>query len=594
MRFRSVFNRSLPPDLIRWRERVRVKKTRPDKMPFWRQVILRIAALAAVLAFALVGATAPARAHATLVSADPADGALLETAPNKLWLTFSEDVKPLQLQLTQPTGEVIPLTPTVTGKTLVVDTPSGLGTGTHFLSWRVISQDGHPIGGTVLFSIGRVTANATEAGKVSNAELRNAIWCVKILVYVALFFGIGGAFFRAWMDDDRDAVSVALPVMLVIGLGAAIVSLGLQGLDVLGRGFDELVDRATWHAAWRTSYGTTVLIAVPSFIAALLSLMTWHAAARMLSLLALGGVGLALAASGHASAAAPEWLTRPAVFTHGVAIALWLGALVPLGLLLWRSPAEAAAPLRRFSRSIPFAVTALVVSGLVLAVIQLETLSALWTTDYGLVLLQKLVLLLPVFALAALNRWWFTARTIAFATKPATGLDAVVGTASREENASRKKPDARSARALTCAIGIETVLVVVVLAIVASWRFTPPPRTLTLANSTAMAHIHTGKAMAEITVRPHAAGPVAISIMVLNGEFAPLDPKEVTLSLSLPSAGIEPITRTAQFAGDNTWTIDGLVVPAPGVWTARVDILISDFETLALEQPIVIGVARQN
>jgi copper transport protein len=305
-----------------------------------------------------------------------------------------------------------------------------------------------------------------------------------------------------------------------------------------------------------------VLIALPAFLAALLSLITSRLAARALALVALLGIGLALAASGHASAAAPEWLTRPAVFTHGVAVALWLGALVPLGLLLWRSPTDAAVPLNRFSRGIPFVVAALVTSGLVLAVIQLETLSALWTTDYGLVLVRKLILLLPVFALAALNRWWFTA----------------------------KAGDVHSARALTRAIAIETILVVVVLAIVASWRFTPPPRALTLASSTTVAHIHTEKAMAEITIRPDAAGPVAISIMLLNGEFAELNPKEVTLSLSLPSAGIEPITRAAKFAGDNTWTIEGIVVPAPGIWSARVDILISDFETVALEQPIPIGI----
>ncbi len=38
-------------------------------------------------------------------------------------------------------------------------------------------------------------------------------------------------------------------------------------------------------------------------------------------------LGAALAASGHASAAAPQWLTRPAVFVHGVSVACWAGAL---------------------------------------------------------------------------------------------------------------------------------------------------------------------------------------------------------------------------------------------------------------------------
>ena len=51
---------------------------------------------------------------------------------------------------------------------------------------------------------------------------------------------------------------------------------------------------------------------------------------RMLSALALAGVGFSLAASGHAATAPPEALTRPAVFLHGIGVAFWLGALAPL------------------------------------------------------------------------------------------------------------------------------------------------------------------------------------------------------------------------------------------------------------------------
>ena len=51
--------------------------------------------------------------------------------------------------------------------------------------------------------------------------------------------------------------------------------------------------------------------------------------ARGLSAVAMAGVGLSLAASGHAASAPPQWLTRPAVFLHGVAVAYWIGALCP-------------------------------------------------------------------------------------------------------------------------------------------------------------------------------------------------------------------------------------------------------------------------
>ena len=52
--------------------------------------------------------------------------------------------------------------------------------------------------------------------------------------------------------------------------------------------------------------------------------------ARALSAIALVGVGLSLAVSGHAATAPPEWLTRPAMFLHGVGVAFWVGALAPL------------------------------------------------------------------------------------------------------------------------------------------------------------------------------------------------------------------------------------------------------------------------
>ena len=109
----------------------------------------------------------------------------------------------------------------------------------------------------------------------------------------------------------------------------------------------------------------------------------------LLAALALVGVGTAFAVSGHAASAAPQLLTRPAVFLHGVSVAFWVGALIPL-MAAMRDTENHVEELQRFSRVIPGFVAVLVVSGLCLSVIQLGTFDALWTTDYGLVLLGKL------------------------------------------------------------------------------------------------------------------------------------------------------------------------------------------------------------
>src|SRR4029453_2142569 len=111
-----------------------------------------------------------------------------------------------------------------------------------------------------------------------------------------------------------------------------------------------------------------------------------------------------------AATAAPRLLTAPAVLVHGVCVAVWVGALLPLILAL-RHPHAGGGALARFSRVIPYPLALLVVTWLLLAVVQLGRLDALWTTSYGAVLVCKLAAVAVLFALAAANRYrlvpWF-------------------------------------------------------------------------------------------------------------------------------------------------------------------------------------------
>jgi hypothetical protein len=108
---------------------------------------------------------------------------------------------------------------------------------------------------------------------------------------------------------------------------------------------------AIWQAGLGGVFGRTALIAGVAFALALISLALRDRAGRGVAWLALAGVGLALAASGHASAAEPQILMRPAVFLHAVGIAAWTGALFPLSVAVL-GPGGASV-LDRFSRRIP-------------------------------------------------------------------------------------------------------------------------------------------------------------------------------------------------------------------------------------------------
>ena len=119
-------------------------------------------AVAWLLAFLVAFSHAPAAlAHATLLRSDPSDGAVVAQAPSMLTLTFNEPVSPISLKLMGEGGHTVELRGvTARGEALIVTLPGPLPEGTHLLSWRVISADGHPVGGALTFSVGRLGAAA--------------------------------------------------------------------------------------------------------------------------------------------------------------------------------------------------------------------------------------------------------------------------------------------------------------------------------------------------------------------------------------------------------------------------------------------------
>jgi copper transport protein len=62
--------------------------------------------------------------------------------------------------------------------------------------------------------------------------------------------------------------------------------------------------------------------------------------------------------------------------------------------------------------------------------------------------------------------------------------------------------------------------------------------------------------------------------------------KEVTLVLAKPAAGIEPLRLAAKHVDGATWRVDDVSIPGPGRWTVHVEILVSDFEKVVIEDHI--------
>lgn len=134
--------------------------------------LLAVAGIALLVSLAsLVLGSAPAIAHAALVSTDPGDGMRLDAVPAKVKLEFSENVaSPAYVVITAPDasqvriGKVEVLDRTVTASVAPVDMK-----GTYSMSYRVISADSHPVEGSTKFEVttGRTVKQVSSAEKES-------------------------------------------------------------------------------------------------------------------------------------------------------------------------------------------------------------------------------------------------------------------------------------------------------------------------------------------------------------------------------------------------------------------------------------------
>jgi copper transport protein len=117
------------------------------------------------------------QAHASLIRSEQSDRAVVPQQPATLKLTFNEPVSPVVLRLIGPTGETIALKDILmAGDALVATLPSILPQGTYLVSWRVISLDGHPVGGALTFSVGAPSATSAAEPQVgADRSLRHRI-----------------------------------------------------------------------------------------------------------------------------------------------------------------------------------------------------------------------------------------------------------------------------------------------------------------------------------------------------------------------------------------------------------------------------------
>ncbi|OXS33779.1 copper resistance CopC/CopD family protein [Streptomyces sp. XY006] len=392
-------------------------------------VLLLLAAVCALLAGA-----GPVSAHAAVTGSDPAQGAVVDQAPSRISLTFSEQVALSgdSLRVLDPEGKRVDTgEPSgVGGTTYAVRLQSGLSDGTYTVAYQVVSADSHPVAGAYTFSIG-APSKTSVAVSGQGADDGVVGWLYgfgRYVSYAGFIVMAGGAAFvlACWPRGSGVRPVQRFVVSGWLALTASTLALLLLRGSFTGSGkVSDVFDLSLLGQVLQTKTGAALVSRLLLLAAAALFIAVLFGAydkredpqeKRDLSFgLAIGGVvvaaGLAAswAMSEHASVGLQAGISMPVDVLHLLAVAAWLGGLGALLVALYRAPADApvdASAVRRFSRVAFGSVLVLIVTGTYQSWRQLGSWSAFTDTRYGQLLLAKIALVVVLVGVAWISRRW--------------------------------------------------------------------------------------------------------------------------------------------------------------------------------------------
>ncbi|MFB9471010.1 cytochrome c oxidase assembly protein [Nonomuraea salmonea] len=230
--------------------------------------------------------------------------------------------------------------------------------------------------------------------------------------------------------------------------GAAFLAILFGAAETIGRTLPQILDRVILTSyATQTTQGVALTLVVLFGVAIALfsrGAITAGAAAGLLVFALVTMLPAPL--TGHTSSSPNHDLATSSVALHLLSLALWVGGLGVLALHALRKQPQLELAAERFSRLALFCYAGVGLSGVFALVARLGAVSDLWTTEYGLLALAKIV----AFVLLGYVGYWHRQRTLA---------DLKAG-----------KP-----RAFTRLAGGETVLMFATIGVAVALSRTPPP-----------------------------------------------------------------------------------------------------------------------
>jgi copper transport protein len=417
------------------------------------RVVLALSALGLLLS------PARASAHAHLKRSEPAAGSKLGSSPQliRFWFSEAPELSMTSISLKGPNGKEFPIGPPESDRgdplAISIRVSQPLPAGRYTVAWRTAASDGHPSHGTFAFVVleeARLPANAapgqigatkdtvasgnlaaasstkgeTEEEGGDASSVANSL--ARAFSFVGLLVLIGAATFRTLILPRARGISVDLKARMarraaIVGIAASVLVIvvafgrlfleskmmsAMPGMQTMS--MTDMAMHTRWGFALRLELGAAFVALVAFALAAARIRAAWFVASLMAIVLAVTP-----ALAGHA-AASPRFTALMIVtdFLHVLGGASWLGSLfavvvigIPLSLTLdgverWSAVASLV---NSFSPLALVSAAVVIVSGITASWVHLEYLSALWQTEYGEVLLLKLLLVAITLTVGAYN-----------------------------------------------------------------------------------------------------------------------------------------------------------------------------------------------
>ncbi|EAF2742855.1 copper resistance protein [Listeria monocytogenes] len=503
-------------------------------------------------------------AHAYLENSNPADQSHIQTAPEKVTLVFNEEIEadfPL-IEVKDSSGKQVE-----TGKTTVskknnhmveASLPADLKADVYSVSWRVVSADGHAVTGIISFKLGDTKATFQAAEVPSSGTDLQISSIQKAILYIGFSLFIGVLLFGLGLYPRKEQITekisgrlkkVTWIALALLGV-ALFMQLFIQTSITTGVSISEsfgpsklaaFLTTKTGHI-WISEFIVWLLLAIFT-IMMFFKKKQWSWFSLLIESALIGYLIFAKAQNGHAAASADKIVSITADMLHMIAASVWVGGILVLLFVLPRT-GKAREVWSRFAIVAIIAVASILVSGLLMAVMNIGQMANLFTTNYGKILLFKIGLFL-LMALLGLGHYIYIKlknQRLPFKT---ILMELIIGT------------------------------IILVVASVLTNVQTPPPPAPKAFDETIAAEGE--KAKINLRVEPATVGQNQFIITFTSADgSAKTDFEQVTITTKSTKTD-EKSTFQAKLANDTQYFAEGLYINQTGKWEITVHGLTKDF-----------------